>query len=445
MSQPNRHALSRRSLLYTASMMAAAGALHPALRAARAEDAPTPVSPVLPGQGQAKQVVVLFMSGGASHLETFDPKPGTSAGGPTRAIPTAVPGVHIASTLPRLAKRMNRIALLRGMSTKEGNHQRARYLMHTGYAPTPTVAHPSFGAWMSYLKGDPEADLPAYVAVNGPGEGSGLVGPGHAPFQVRIAQGGRGQQARAPKKKGQVVQNLSAPRGMSNARRDRRLGLHETLNRGFGARHGAAVPDAQRAMFDRARRLMDSPKNTAFDLSEETQATQERYGKDDFGAGCLMARRLLDQGVKVVEVMSNGWDTHFDNFNRVATLNGAVDRGASALLDDLQASGKLDETLVVWVGDFGRTPRITSTQGRGHYPRAWSTWMAGGGVQGGRVLGATSTDGSTVTDGAVAPADFFASLAHATGMDPQFTLFANGRPISVVHESGRVVQDLFAL
>jgi len=191
---------------------------------------------------------------------------------------------------------------------------------------------------------------------------------------------------------------------------------------------------------------MDSPKNTAFDLEGEKADTLARYGKTRFGMGCLMARRLIDEGVKCVEVLMGGWDTHDDGYNRVTALNGQLDVAVGALMDDLKASGKLDETLIVWVGDFGRTPRIdTGRNGRGHYPRAWSAWMAGGGVQGGRVIGKTDAKGETVVDGAVTPEDFYASIAHAAGIDAAKTFYtAQGRPIQIVYKDGRVVKDLFA-
>ena len=179
--------------------------------------------------------------------------------------------------------------------------------------------------------------------------------------------------------------------------------------------------------------------------ASRTAGTRARKGVSDRRYREMMTAGLdlLDQGVTCVEVMSNGWDTHDDNFNRVAALNAEIDQGASALLDDLAASGRLDQTLVVWLGDFGRTPRITASQGRGHFPAAWSTWLAGGGVQGGRLIGSTNADGSEVVDGRVTVEDLFASMTHATGMDPQRTLYANGRPISLVNEIGRPVLDLF--
>lgn len=402
----------------------------------------------LPGNGKAKQVIYLFMSGGASQLETFDPKPGTTNGGPTKAISTAVPGIHIASSLPRLAKRMDQIALIRSMSSKEGNHERARYLMHTGYPPTPTVIHAGIGSTVAHELGKVNADLPNYIAVNGPGARPGYLGVSYSPFSVRIrgeeiGRQGAGNARRRPNANQAVVENLEMPKGFSKDRRDRRLDMLKTLNDGFATKHGDTVTEAQSAMFDRARRLMDSPQNTAFDINAESPDTLARYGKSSFGKGCLMARRLIDEGVTCVEVTSSGWDTHDDGYNRVTALNAHIDMGISALMDDLKASGKLDETLLVWVGDFGRTPKIAPTNGRGHFPRAWSTFLAGAGVQGGRLIGKTSADGNEVVDDMVTVPDFFATIAHATGMDPTKTFHSNGRPITIVDEKGKVVPGVF--
>ncbi len=446
--------ISRRQVLrYGAGAAAAAGLLAAPLRHVFAEEGTDQVAKAIAGRGKAKQVILLFMSGGASHLDTFDPKPGATTQGPTRSIDTAVSGVKIASSLPEVAKRMQDIALIRGMTSKEGNHERARYLMHTGYAPTPTVVHAGLGTIVSHELGSKTAALPECIAINGPGARPGYMGVRHAPFAIQVQAPAGGSDERGPARRRQggggkrpVVQNLELAGGMTKERRDERVGFLEKLNARFGKDRTKGVGEAQQAMFDRARKLMDSPKNTAFDLESEKPATIERYGKTRFGMGCLMARRLIDEGVKCVEVMMGGWDTHDDGFNRVRTLNQQLDPAVAALLDDLKASGKFDETLVVWVGDFGRTPRIdTGRNGRGHYPRAWSAWLAGGGVQGGRVIGKTDAKGETVVDGHVKPEDFYASIMHATAIDAAKTFYTSqGRPIQIVYKDGRVVNDLFA-
>lgn len=430
--------LSRRALLKaTAASAAAATVFATPLGRALAEEG-SPVAKDVARRGQARQMIFLFMTGGPSQFETFDPKPGTSTGGPTTTVQTSIPGVHIASSLPEIARRMDHIALVRGMTSREGNHDRARYLMHTGYAPTPTVQHASIGSLLSLEKGRADAPLPNYVAVNGPGARPGYAGVAHAPFSVQAGSADRRNASREP------VANLALPSDVNTRRRDRRVELLEKLNAGFAEERDDTVPEAQSAMFDRARRLMDTPTNVAFDVTQEKPATQARYGAGSFGKGCLMARRLIEQGVTCVEVMMNGWDTHQDNFTKVKELNAEVDRAVAALLDDLMASGKLDETLVVWLGDFGRTPRIDSVDGRGHYPQAWSMWLAGGGVQGGRVIGATDAQGERVIERPVTVPDLFASLAHATALDAEKIYYSNGRPNFLVDKAGRVVRELFA-
>jgi hypothetical protein len=428
---------SRRDLLRLGLAGAAAGSLWAALGPAGralAEETRTggrdPSGSPLPGRGLAKQVVFLYMGGGASQFETVDPKPGTSTGGPTRTVPTTIPGVHFADSLPLLARQTGDLCLVRSMTSKEGSHERARYLMHTGHPPNPTVDHASWGAIVSHQRGDPAAEIPPYVSIGGPGHGPGYLGVLHAAFVVQDAE--------------RPLQNVAPPAGVSARRRDARLDLLSRLNERFSRDRGAAMPEAQAAMFERARRLMDSPHLEAFDLGKERDATRDRYGRTSFGRNALLARRLVERGVPFVEVVSNGWDTHEDNFSRVKALNADLDRGATALLSDLKSAGLLGSTLVLWLGDFGRTPRITAGDGRGHYPQAWSVWLAGGGVQGGRVVGATDERGERVADRPVTVADLFASVAHATGIDPAHTThLPNGRPITFVEPTGIPAREFF--
>jgi hypothetical protein len=414
-------------MLRATAGVAAAGLFLPALPRVWADGAPVTPS-AIPGFGKAQQVVFLYMIGGPSHFETFDPKPGAPTGGPTRTVATSLPGVEIADSLPGLAQRMNRLCLVRSMTSKEGNHDRARYLVHTGYAPQPTVVHPSLGAMLSKEKGKAQAELPEYVSIGGPGVGPGYLGVHHAPFVVLDPR--------------QPIANLAAPTSVDDARRDDRLGFLDKVNSRFARSRGAELPEAQDAMFDKARRLMDSSKAVAFEIGKEPAATARPYGTSRFGQSCLMARRLVEAGVTCVEVMMNGWDTHDDGFARTKALNADLDQGASALLDDLAATGKLDSTLVVWAGDFGRTPEITSSEGRGHWPQAWSAWFAGGGVQGGRVVGATDARGAAVKERPVGIPDFMASVMHAAGVE-NLTYHSNGRPITLWDKAGTVVKELF--
>jgi hypothetical protein len=380
--------------------------------------------------GRAKRCIVLFMDGGPSHVDTFDPKPGREVQGSTEVIPTGIPGVRIAAAMPELAKRWRDLCIVRSMTSREGNHSRAKYLLHTGYAPNPTVTHPAFGALVSHEVGREGFDLPNYVQINGGnGESGGYLGVAHAPFVV--------QDPKRP------VQNLEAPTGVTDGRLDGRLSFVSKLDERFAKERGDELPEARRVMYGRSRRLMASELTRAFDLATEKEEVRARYGADDFGQGCLMAARLAAAGVPCVEVRLGGWDTHEENFTRVPALAAQVDRGMSNLLDDLKARGLLEDTLVVWMGEFGRTPRISARGGRDHYPRAWSLVMAGGGVVGGQVVGSTDADAMEPVDRPVTVPDLFASFAHAFGLNREKVFYAGERPITVVDKAGSPVREFF--
>ncbi len=396
-------------------------------RAGEGDSAPAPDR--LPA-GRAKRCVVLFMDGGPSHMDTWDPKPGREFQGQTETIATRIPGVRIAAALPEMARRIGDLCIVRSMTSKEGNHSRAKYLLHAGYPPNPTVVHPAFGALVSHEVGREGFDLPNYVQINGNnGESGGYLGVAHDPFVV--------QDPRQP------IANLASPPGVGDDRLDARLRFLERLDRGFGEARGAEVPESRQVMYGRSRRLMASPLTRAFDLSTEKPAVRERYGMDNFGQGCLMAARLLEAGVPVAEVRLNGWDTHEENWTRVPALLSQVDRGFSNLVDDLKARGLFEDTLVVWMGEFGRTPRPNERGGRDHYPRAWSMVMAGGGVVGGQVVGSTDADAAEVVDRPVTVPDLFASWAHAFGLNARKTFYAGERPITLVDKAGSPVREFF--
>jgi hypothetical protein len=384
----------------------------------------------LPGRGRAKRCIVLFMDGGPSHLDTWDPKPGHANQGDTETIPTRIPGVRVAAALPEMAKRVGDLCIVRSMTSREGNHSRAKYLLHTGYAPNPTVTHPALGALVSHESGVEGFDLPNFVQINGNnGESGGYLGVAHNPFVVQDP--------------GRPIANLALPPGVDDRRLDARLRFLDRLDRGFAGTRGDEVPAARRVMYGSSRRLMASPLTRAFDLSTEKEAVRERYGSDEFGQGCLMASRLAEAGVPVVEVRLGGWDTHQENFTRVPALLSRVDRGMSNLLDDLKAKGLLDSTLVVWMGEFGRTPVPNDRGGRDHYPRAWSLAMAGGGIVGGQVVGSTDAGGNEPADRPVTVPDLFASFAHAFGLDAGKIFYAGDRPITVVDKAGKPVREFF--
>jgi hypothetical protein len=373
--------------------------------------------------------ILLWMNGGPSQLETFDPKPGTEHGGDTQAIDTAVPGIKIASAWEKTAQAMKDITLIRSMTNREGNHQRATYQLHTGYTPTGSVKHPSFGSVVASELGDPKFDLPHIVSIGGPTTGAGLLGVGFEPFVVQNPE--------------KPPANVLLP--VHEGRFQRRLGLMRALEEvGFAKDGGDDRVRDHTALYKQTAGMVLSPRMKSFDLEAEDSALRDAYGRTPFGQGCLLARRLVEAGVTFVEVRSNGWDTHQKNNERVGELAGQVDPAFAALVHDLKHRKMLDRTLVVWMGEFGRTPKINPNAGRDHFPRVFNVALAGGGVKGGQVIGASSPDGTEVKDRPVEVRDLLASFCHALKIDPhKENMSPQGRPIKVV-DGGHVVKELFA-
>ena len=379
---------------------------------------------------KAKACILLWMNGGPSHIDTFDPKPGTPSGGSFKAIKTRAAGVQIAEHLPRIASVADRIAFVRSMSSREGNHARAQFLLHTGYAPNPTVQHPSLGAWASRELGDPSADLPAFVSVGGPSLGPGFLGVQHGPFIVMKA--------------GDMPQNLTLSPGVDDARFERRRAALDVMEQRFAGETGDAKVEGRRAVYAKAERLMKSPRAKVFDLSTEPEAAKKAYGDTDFGRGCLLARRLVETGTRFVEVVLDGWDTHKDNFGRVKKLSTTLDDAMGGLLADLAERKLLASTLVVCMGDFGRSPKINGNDGRDHHPQAWSALLAGGGVRGGIAHGATDAAGDKVLGTPTSVPDLLATMASLIGMDPQKSVVTpSGRPIALT-DNGTPIRALLA-
>ncbi|UQA54584.1 DUF1501 domain-containing protein [Polyangium aurulentum] len=377
----------------------------------------------------ADACIVLWMSGGPSHVDTFDPKPGAKGAGPFRAIKTRAPGVTICEHMPRLAAEAHRLAIIRSMTSREGSHERARQLGHTGHIPNPTVEHPGLGAWVSARRGDPKADLPAFVSLGGPSAGGGFLGRAHGPFVVR--------------EPGKPPEDMGHGTGVQPTRFERRRAALAMLEDEFEKETKSAAVAERRAVFAQAVRMMSSPSTSAFDVSSEPAAVRDAYGDTAFGRGCLTARRLVEAGVRFVEVTLDGWDTHENNFERTKNLMGTLDPAMSSLVKDLADRNMLERTLVVWMGDFGRSPRINGRDGRDHHPAAWSAVIAGGGIRSGIALGATDADGAKVVERPVPIADLFATLATALGLDPLETAMTpQGRPITLT-DGGEVVRELW--
>lgn len=422
--QTNRDGvLSRRTFLRRVSAGAALGVLG-------WKEAVTLHADEMRKQGLA--CILLFMRGGPSQFETFDPKPDTANGGPTKAIDTAVSGIRIAENWPHVAKALKDIALVRSMTNKEGEHQRATYQLHTGYVPAGTVKYPSMGSIVASELGPKKFDLPHFVSIGNRATsiGSGFLGMQFAPFVVANPN--------------QPPNNLPLPLGVTSARFNRRMELLGDLSRDFAEAGGGPRVEDHHQLYNTASQMVLSPRVKAFDLSQEKDAVRDRYGRSPFGQGCLLARRLIEQGVTFVEVESNGWDTHDDNFNRVKTLSGQVDPGFAALVSDLKERGMLERTLVIWMGEFGRTPRINPRTGRDHYPRAFNAALAGCGIKGGQALGETSAEGTDVKNRPVTVPDLFCTFYDALKINARKENMSSlGRPIKIM-DGGKSVKELFA-
>lgn len=369
---------------------------------------------------QGKSCILLWMQGGPSQFETFDPKPGTSNGGETKAISTKVAGIQYSEYLPQLATQSDKWCVIRSMTSKEGSHPRAQSLMHTGYLPGGGVRYPTLGSHVAQRLEKPSRELPGFVRigrVRGSADG-GFLGVKYNPLSVSDPS--------------QPPENTSLP--VSDERYERRLDLLNRLQDSFAKKGGATEVSGQRALVEAAAKMIRSPEMQAFELSKESESMRYRYGNSEFGKSCLLARRLIESGVPFVELQLDGWDTHDDNFDRSKKLCEQFDNPTSVLVNDLADRGLLDQTLILWMGEFGRTPKINPRAGRDHYPRAFSVAMAGCGVHGGQVIGATDAQGADITEQPVQVADLFHTVFHGLGIDPNLENFAAGRPIKLANE-----------
>lgn len=379
-----------------------------------------------------KSCILLWMDGGPSHKDTFDLRPGTEHGGPYRNIPTAASGVQISEYFPQFAQLTQHAAIIRSMTTGEGAHGRAKYNMHTGYREgVGGLIYPSIGSIVAKEIGNQQAALPNFVSVGNRSYGAGFLGAHYQPLVVNDPARG--------------VENLRA--AVAGRQFDSRVSLLEELEQGFNRTHHSQLNAAHQTTLQRAVTLMRDEGIRAFDIAQEPASVREAYGSSKFGEGCLMARRLIESGVSFVEVTLGGWDTHQNNFERVRQLSGQVDPAMSALIRDLRDRGRLDDTLIIWMGDFGRTPRINqrgAQPGRDHYPRAWSSLMIGGGIKGGQVIGKTDAEAATVTDRPVNTLDFMATVCRVLGIDYDKQNHApNGRPVRIVDRGATPIAELF--
>ena len=373
--------------------------------------------------GRAKRCLVLWMQGGPSQLETFDPKPGTDTGGPTKAIATPVPGIAVAESLSKVARHMHDLAIVRNLASAEGEHVRAQYCLHTGHRHVPGFPRPSLGSIVS--SETPAADFPKNVTIGGRGFGPAFLGLSHAPFSIQ-----------EPSDALEMLRRLK--------RRRHRLELIETLGERFDREHPDPSVQRRSVLLDQLQTLVRTPFVDALDTSRESAQVRARYGDSPFGQACLLARRLLETGVHFVEVQQDGWDTHNDNFSATKRLCQTIDPPWAALLDDLKASGLLDETLIIWMGEFGRTPNINANGGRDHFPQVTPVVLAGAGIAGGQVVGRTSPSGSAIEGEAATVSDLFATIFAALGIDPEKEFRTEfGAPTSIT-DGGRVIAPLLS-
>lgn len=406
--------------------------------------------------GRKRSCILLWMPGGPSQIDTFDPKPDHPNGGEFKAIETSVPGVRLAEHLPQLARQMEHVAVVSSMQTKEGDHQRAAYHLRTGYRPTGPVQYPAIGSLMSQELADPNVDLPGFVSILPPpafgriAYGPGFLGPSRAPLIV----GGEIPAANtpaAPYGPPLTVQDIALPGHVAPPQEETRLGLLNSLEERFSAVRPGGATSSHREAYRQAVRMMQSPAIKAFDLDQEPDTLRTRYGKHRFGQACLLARRLVEQGVSFIEISLSGvsgqqpfgWDTHGNNFTAVKSFCEVLDPAWATLIADLKERGLLDSTLIVWMGEFGRTPRINGSGGRDHYPNAWSTVLCGGGIRGGQVYGTTSKDGQTVEKSPVSVSQLFATVCSALHIDHRKQNMSNvGRPIRIVEPEADPVREL---
>ncbi len=402
-----------------------------------------------------KSCILLWMSGGPSQTDTFDPKPGHANGGPFKPIETAVPGILLGPHLPKLARQAKDLAIVRSMSSKEGDHGRATYYLRTGYLPQGPVRHPTLGSLIANEFDDESAELPGFVSIspvrsiNAAAFSSGFLGPRCAPLNVGERSVAGGADAGGPSLR---VEDLEIPRGIGRSRADERLELMNTLSTDFLKSRAGAASSSHQSAYARAVKMMRSSAAKAFELDEEPAAVQDAYGRNPFGQGCLLARRLIERGVPFVEVTLSsvdgsggglGWDTHAQNFDAVERLSRVLDAGWATLMTDLRTRGLLDSTLIVWMGEFGRTPKINESAGRDHFPNAWSTVLAGGGIRGGQAVGDTGADGEQIKDRPVMVPDLLATIVKGLGIDPtKQNVVDNGRPIRLVDPQAKPIKEL---
>lgn len=384
---------------------------------------------------KAKNVIYLYMSGGMSHIDTFDPKPRKKdVMGPMEAISTKADGVQIGQYLPKTAGVMDKVCVINSMNSQQGAHEQGSYIMHTSYTLRGTIKHPSFGAWVMKLGGRLNPEIPGYVAIDASQDttNGGFFGAKYSAAPIGSPDEG--------------LKDSHRPGDVSKDDFDRRLALADRLNKKFHDRYQNADVKAYEELYQEAIKLMNSKDLKAFNLGQESNETRNLYGKGRFAQGCMLARRLVEHGVRFVEVQLGGWDTHYDNFAAVEGRCQEFDKAYAALLTDLEAKGMLQDTIVVVATEFGRTPEIKTehNNGRDHHPSAFTCLLAGGGVKGGMKYGETDASGSKVKDKPVTVQDFNATIAYGLGLPHELVVMSPSQRPFRIADKGQPVTEIFS-
>ncbi len=390
-------------------------------------------APGKPKGGKAKRLIYLYMAGAMTHLDTFDLKPGHKSQGQTKPIKTSVPGAQISEFLPTLAEEFDKMAVINSMYTETGAHGPGEYMMRTSYKKIATTRHPSMGPWIQRFKGRYNKNLPDTVLISAPARhpSAGFLDPSFSPLPIGDPNRG--------------LENTKSPSYLSDNSFEKRINLINKFDNKFQNKFKTKDVLAYTDFYSQATTLLSSDELKAFDLNEEKPEDRDKYGRNSFGQGCMLARRLVENDVRCVEVTFGGWDMHRDIYDdrTLPTRAGILDKALGNLLKDLSSLGLLDETLVVLTTEFGRTPVINQNAGRDHHPGVFSAALMGGGIKGGQFYGKSDEAGHSVDADGVLPADFNATIASALNLPLDKEIFSSqGRPFKVAHDGEAVTKLL---
>ncbi len=380
----------------------------------------------------ARNVIYLYMTGGMSHLDTWDPKPDNAeVMGLTKTINTKVDGIRLAENLPLMARQADKLAIIRSMASTQGAHEQGQYFQRTSYTLRSSIRHPSMGAWLEKFQSRGNPTLPGSVMIGNDSRhpGAGFFEAKYAPLMINDPESG--------------ISNVRPNSWFTEERMTSRLGVAKQLDQKFAETYNVKNVRAYSDMYDDAVKVMKSEELKAFDLDAEPAALRDKYGRDRFGQGCLLARRLVEHGVRHVEVTFGSWDTHNANFTRVPELADELDAALSTLLQDLESHGMLNETLVVLATEFGRTPEVNANDGRDHHPTGFTCVLAGGGIRGGQVYGATDERGDKAVENPVTIPDFNATIGYALGLPLDQVIYSPTKRPFTIADKGKPVTQLF--